>query len=320
MPRRTRRRKETEADMKIAFLEPLGISHEVLKGMVYERLGDAVEAVYYPDRSEDPEELVKRSAGAECVVISNLRFGRDVISRLPELKYLCVAFTGMDLVDLEYCAQAGIRVKNCAGYSTAAVADLVFGFIIMLARNLIPCDAAARSGGTKAGLVGWELEGKKLGVIGAGAIGTRVLKIAQAFGCETYAYSRTVKEIPGVQFVSMEELMKTCDIVSVHVPQTKETVGLVSRGLLSLMKPTAVLINTARGPVVDGVALAELLNAGKIAGAGIDVFDREPPLDPEDPLLHAKNCIVSPHVGFAAEQAFVKRAAIVCDNIRSWIG
>ena len=128
------------------------------------------------------------------------------------------AFTGVDLVDIEYCREKGIRVCNCAGYSTVAVADLVFGFVIDLARNLLSCDEAVRKGGTKQGLVGFELEGKKFGVIGAGAIGERVLKIAQAFGCETYAYNRSKKEIPGVKFVTMEELLKTCDIVSLHVP------------------------------------------------------------------------------------------------------
>ena len=157
--------------MKVTFLEPLGISGEKLQAMAEEALGGRAEVTYYDTRIEDVEGLIQRSQGADCVVLSNFKYGREVISRCPDLKMICVAFTGVDHVDVEYCRERGIAVCNCAGYSTVAVADLVFGFIIDLARNVIPCDKVVRQGGTKAGLVGYELEGKKLGVVGAGAIG-----------------------------------------------------------------------------------------------------------------------------------------------------
>ena len=237
----------------------------------------------------------------------------------PELKMVCVAFTGVDHVDIEYCRERGITVCNCAGYSTVAVADLVMGFVIDLARNILHCNEAVRKGGTKAGLIGYELEGKKFGVIGTGAIGSRVLKLAQAFGCETVAYSRTPRAIEGVQFVPLEELLETCDIVSLHVPLNGQTRGMIGREQLARMKKSALLINTARGPVVDSEALAAALECGEIAGAAVDVFEMEPPVPREHVLLKAPNLIATPHVAFASQQAFEKRAVIICDNIRKWL-
>ena len=305
--------------MKINFLEPLGISNDRLREIVDNTIGTQHEVTYYSDRNEDPGVLVERCQGAAWVVLSNMKFGRDIIEKCPELKMICVAFTGVDLVDIEYCKEKNIRVCNCAGYSTVAVADLVFGFVIDLARNVFPCNEVVRKGGTKQGLVGFELEGKKFGVIGAGAIGQRVLKIAQAFGCETYAYNRSPKEIPGVQFVTMEDLLKTCDIISIHVPQTKETIGLIGEEQFDMMKDTALFINTARGPIVDSEALAKALNEGQIAGAAVDVFEVEPPVAADHVLFGAKNLIATPHVAFASQQAFEKRAVIVAENIKSWI-
>ena len=305
--------------MKVTFLEPLGISGEKLQAMAEEALGGRAEVTYYDTRIEDGEGLIQRSQGADCVVLSNFKYGREVISRCPDLKMICVAFTGVDHVDVEYCRERGIAVCNCAGYSTVAVADLVFGFIIDLARNVIPCDKVVRQGGTKAGLVGYELEGKKLGVVGAGAIGRRVIRIAQAFGCQVYAYSRTKKEIEGVTFVSLDELLETCDIVSLHVPLNDSTRGLIGEEQLKKMKNSAVLINTARGPVVDSQALAKALKEGVIAGAAVDVFEMEPPVPADHVLFGAPNLIVTPHVAFASQQAFEKRAVIVCGNIKKWL-
>ena len=141
---------------------------------------------------------------------------------------LCVAFTGIDHIALDACREMGVTVCNCAGYSTAAVADLVFGILISLYRNIPACNEAVRREGTKDGLVGFELEGKKFGVIGTGAIGMRVARIAHAFGCQVYAYSRTQKDIDWVHYVSLEELLSQCDIVSLHTPLTKDTYHLIN--------------------------------------------------------------------------------------------
>lgn len=305
--------------MKLKFLEPLGIPQEQLKEMVDRTFGDRVDAVYYDTREEDEAVLIERSRDADCVVLSNFKYGREVISQCPNLKMICVAFTGVDHVDVDYCRERGITVCNCAGYSTVAVADLVFAFAIDLARNVIACDRAVREGGTKNGLVGYELEGKKFGVIGAGAIGRRVIGIAQAFGCQVYAFSRTKKEIEGVNFVSLDELLGTCDIVSLHVPLNDATRGMIGEKELAKMKKEAFLINTARGPVVDSGALAEALKNGVIAGAATDVFEMEPPVPADHVLFDCPNLIATPHVAFASAQAFEKRAVIVCDNIEKWM-
>ena len=306
--------------MKIVFLEPLGISEELLKEKISSVIDEAEhEIIYYKDRQEDTDTLIERSKDADIVVLSNFKYGREVMESCPSLKMVCVAFTGVDHVDIDYCREKGITVCNCAGYSTSAVADIVFAMVISLARNIIPCQDKARNGGTKDGLVGFELDGKTFGIIGTGAIGTRVAKIANAFGCKVIAYSRTKKDLPDVEFVTMEELLKKSDIVSLHVPQTPETTGLIGKEQLELMKPEAILINTSRGPVVDSAALAAALKNGTIAAAGVDVFNCEPPLPAEEPLLAAPNTLLTPHIAFASHQAFEKRADIVAENIKCWL-
>lgn len=306
--------------MKIVFLEPLGISEELLKEKISSVIDEAEhKIIYYKDRQEDTDTLIERSKDADIVVLSNFKYGREVMESCPSLKMVCVAFTGVDHVDIDYCREKGITVCNCAGYSTSAVADIVFAMVISLARNIIPCQDKARNGGTKDGLVGFELDGKTFGIIGTGAIGTRVAKIANAFGCKVIAYSRTKKDLPDVEFVTMEELLKKSDIVSLHVPQTPETTGLIGKEQLELMKPEAILINTARGPVVDSAALAAALKNGTIAAAGVDVFNCEPPLPAEEPLLAAPNTLLTPHIAFASHQAFEKRADIVAENIKCWL-
>lgn len=305
--------------MKIVILEPLGIPAETAQEMAKAAIGSGNELVYYNDRREDVETLIERSRDADAVVLTNFKYPKAVMEKCPNLKYICVAFTGYDHVDMEYCRERGITVSNCAGYSTSAVADLVFGFVIDLCRNILPCNDVIRKGGTKAGLVGPELEGRKFGIIGAGAIGLRVASIANAFGCDVYAYSRTKKDVPGVKFIELDDLLRTCDIISLHVPQNASTIGMINAEKIALMKPTAYFINTARGPIVDSAALAAALNEGRIAGAGIDVFETEPPIAEDHPLLHAKNCICTPHIAFASHQAMEKRAVIVCDNLKAWL-
>lgn len=305
--------------MKLALLEPLGIPQDRLVEMVAQAVDGRMDVVAYDTRVEDVPTLIQRSQNADAVILSNFPYREAVMAHCPNLKYIDVAFTGVDHIDIDYCREKGIAVSNCAGYSTVAVADLVFGMVLSLARNLSACDAAVRQGGTKAGLVGFELEGKKFGVIGTGAIGSRVAAIAAAFGCQVYAYSRTPKDLPGVTFTDLDTLLSTCDIVSLHVPATPQTHHLINAEKLALMKPTALLINTARGPVVDSQALADALNGGRLAGAGIDVFEMEPPVPGDHPLLTAKNVLATPHVAFATAQSMEKRAVLVCENLRAWL-
>ncbi len=305
--------------MKLVIIEPLGVEDEKLLSMAAEALPDSLEIQYFDTRTTDTAELIARGKDADIIAVSNLPLNADVINGCENLKMLAVAFTGTDHIAMDACRAKGVTVCNCSGYSNAAVSDLVFGMIVALYRRMIACDRVVRDGGTKDGLIGFEMEGKKFGVVGTGAIGLKVAAIAQAFGCQVYAYSRTKKDIPGITYVDLDTLLSTCDIVSLHTPLNDATRGMIGKEQLALMKPNAILINTARGPVVDSAALAEALNSGKIAGAGIDVFEGEPPIAKDHPLLTAKNVIATPHVAFATKEALVKRAVIVFDNIVKWM-
>lgn len=305
--------------MKLVIIEPLGVNDEKSLSMAKDMLPADLEIVYYNTRVTDTETLIERGHDADIIAVSNLPMNADVINGCKNLKMLSVAFTGVDHIAMDACKANGVLVSNCAGYSTAAVADLVFGMIIALYRNMIPCNDVVRKEGTKDGLVGFELEGKKFGVIGTGAIGLRTAAIANAFGCQVLAYSRTKKDIPGITYVDMDTLLSSCDIVSLHTPLNSDTRGLIGKEELAKMKPSAILINTSRGPVVDSAALADALNNGRLAGAGIDVFETEPPIVKDHPLLTAKNVIATPHVAFATKEALEKRAIIVFDNVDKWL-
>ena len=305
--------------MKMVIIEPLGVEKERVLSMAVEALGDSVDIVYYDTKTTDTEELIERGKDAEIIVTANNPMNAEVIHGCKKLKLLSVAFTGVDHIAMDACREDGVTVCNCAGYSTAAVSDLVFGMLISLYRNIAACDKATRNGGTKDGLIGCELEGKKFGVVGTGAIGMNVAKIADAFGCGVYAYSRTVKDVPYITYVDLDTLMSTCDIISLHVPSNAQTKGMISREKIALMKKNAVLINLARGPILDSQALADALNEGKIAGACIDVYETEPPIAEDHPLVTAKNTVLTPHVAFATKEAMVKRAVIVFDNVKKYL-
>ena len=305
--------------MKLVILEPLGVEEEKLLALAEEKLGNRAEIVYYDTRVTDPDTLAGRAEDADIAVISNLPFKKEVMERCPKLKMLSVAFTGVDHVDMDYCHERGILVSNCAGYSNTAVSELVLGLALSLYRRIIECDRAVRAGKDKTGLVGLELSGKKFGIIGMGAIGTRTAQLAKAFGCEVLGFNRSPRQIEGVRMTDLDTLLSECDIVSLHVPLTDETRGLIGERELSLMKPDAVLINTARGPVVDSRALAAALKEGRLAGAAVDVYETEPPIAQDHPLLTAPNVTATPHVAFATKEALYQRAAIVFDNVAGYL-
>lgn len=244
---------------------------------------------------------------------------KNVLEKCSKLKMISVAFTGVDHIDMDYCKANDIMVCNCSGYANEAVCELVFGMVVDLYRNIFAADEAVRTGKTKVGLSQFELCGKKFGIIGAGAIGLKVANVAKAFGCDVYVYSRTPKDIDGIKFVSLDDLLSICDVVSVHVPLTKQTKDLINAENITKMKPTSLLINTARGPVVNAKALADALKNNIIAGAGVDVFDNEPPIAMDNPLLNAPNVVLTPHIGFATKEAMEKRAVIAFTNINKYL-
>ena len=308
--------------MKIVVMEPLGVAMEKIENLSASLKSAGHEFIYYTTKETQQDKLLARVQDADIIMLANQPLSAEIINACPNLKMLSVAFTGVDHVALDACRARKIMVCNAAGYSTNAVAELTFGLAISVIRNIVPCDARCRNAETKDGLVGFELFGKTFGVVGTGAIGSRVAKIAAAFGCKVLAYSRTEKQelvAAGVKYVSLDELLAESDFVSLHVPLTDATRNLIDAVAIAKMKQGAVLLNTARGAVVDSKALADALNAGKLSGAGIDVFENEPPLAKNHPLCSAKNTVVTPHVAFASREALEKRADIVFANIEKWL-
>ncbi|RCW48689.1 MULTISPECIES: 2-hydroxyacid dehydrogenase [unclassified Halanaerobium] len=308
--------------MKIVLLEPLAVGDEVLAEYRKKLEAEGHKFVKYDSRVEDKEKIIERAEGADAVIITNLPFPAEVINSLPELKYISVAFTGVDHVDLDACAENGVAVSNAPGYSTDSVAELALGMMINLSRKMNQCHSAVKAAETREGLIGNELKGKTLGIVGTGSIGLRVAEIAEVLGMNLLGYNRSEKEEAkklGLKYTELEELFKKSDIISIHIPHTSETEGLIDKKLIDLMKESAYFINTARGPIIDSKALADALNEGRIAGAGIDVFEMEPPIPLEHPLQNAKNTLLTPHVAFATEEAFLNRAEIVFNNIDSWL-
>lgn len=308
--------------MKIVAVEPIGISRQRAEELVERYAAKGCDFVVYPDRKEDEQTLVERMKDADVVIVSNIRLSREVLEQCPKLKFLNVAFTGLDHIDGEYCREKGIVIRNASGYATQAVAELAVGLMLDVYRKITPFDASTRNLQGRNNILGRELHGKTVGIVGTGAIGLRTAAILKAFGCRLLAYSRTERQEAldmGVEYTTLEDLMQRSDIISLHTPLTAQTNGLISREMLELCKPSAIIINTARGAVIDNKALAEMLNKDCIAGAGIDVYEYEPPLQSNHPLLSAKNAVLLPHVAFATQESFSMRVDIILRNLDEYL-
>lgn len=308
--------------MKIVIMESLGIKENLLKEYVNRITDLGHEVVTYNTKAKDNDELLQRAKNAEILIIANRPLPSEVIEKLDHLKYIDVAFTGFDHVGINTCKEKNINVSNASGYSDVAVAEMVIGLVIDLYRKITVGDHVTRNGGNSVGLMGKEIRNKTVGIIGTGKIGLETARIFKCFGARIIGYNRSVKQEAldlGIEYKSIEEIMQESDIISLNLPSNKETYRFINREKLVLMKEDAIFINCARGPIVDNNALADLLNEGKIAGAGIDVFDIEPPLPQDEALLNAKNCIVTPHVAYLTEEAMERRAEIVFDNLIAYL-
>ena len=305
---------------KIVIMESLGISAEELaaRKAPFEAQGHVF--VDYP-KTTDPAKLIEEAKDADAMILANMPMPADVLRKCDKLKFIDVAFTGVDHVGLDAAKEKNIAVSNGSGYSNEAVSELVIGTTLSLARNLRSVEDRCREGKDKTGLVGWEIKGKTVGIIGLGKIGTRTAELFHAFGATVLAQSRTHHDgiAEYIEQVTQEELLRRSDIVVLHCPLNDSTRGMINAEKLAMMKPTALLVNVARGPVVVEKDLAVALENGVIAGAAIDVFDKEPPLDTASPILHAPNCLVTPHVAFATQQSMSLRAEIVFDNLAKWM-
>ena len=308
--------------MKIVLLEPLGVPKEKIESLARLFVAAGHEFTPYYTLAADESEQIERVKDADVIIMANHPLTAAVIEKCEKLKYISVAFVGIDHIGKAACQAKGIYISNAAGYCDDAVAELSVGLAMDCLRNISAVNNVIRKGGTKDGLVGHELRGRTVGIVGTGRIGMATARLFKAFGCHLLGYSRTVRseaEAEGICYVGLDELLSKSDIVTVHTPLTDETRNLLGREKIALMKKNAILINTSRGPVVDNVALAEALNEGRLAGAGIDVFDGEPPLPEDYPLLHAKNAVCTPHVGFATVESIDRRTEIVFDNVAKWM-
>lgn len=308
--------------MKIALLEPIGVSQEMIEayGNKIRSLGH--EFVSYDTVATEAEELKKRSEDCEIVMIANHSYADEVIQSLEKLRMISVAFTGIDHVGIKACKEKGVTVCNAAGYSNETVAELILGFAVDGMRNVAKANEVVRKGGTSAGIGGREIYGKTVGIIGLGQIGTRTAQLFQAFGARVIAYNRSQSQKAidmGIEYRALDEVLAESDIISLNLPLNEETRGFLDKEKIGKMKKNAIFINCARGPIVDNKALADALNEDKLGFACVDVFDMEPPIPGDYPLLHAKNTLLTPHQAFISEEAMQRRAEIVFGNVFAYL-
>lgn len=305
--------------MNIHFLEPLQISEERAAKIIKGFSDQGHEVQIFPDRTEDLQELIHRSQNADTVVISNIPLGREFFDACTKLKYLCVAFSGTDHIDLEACKSKGINVSNSAGYADNAVAELAVGMAIQLLRHTKKAENHTRSLKGRDGLLGNELFGKTVGIIGPGRIGSRTAECFKALGCRIISTRKQNIRTDSSTQCDLDTLLQESDIISLHVPLKEDTRDLISGDSFQMMKKSAILINCARGPVVNSRDLAKALQIGKIAGAATDVYEKEPPLAAEHPLFSAPNLLMMPHIAYATQEAMEKRIDIVLENLHAWM-
>ncbi len=308
--------------MNISLIEPIGVEDEVVYQLADKLKKEGHCFHYYNKKSENLDELIGRSKGQDIIMIANHPYPEEAVRSAEHLKMLSVAFTGIDHIALDACRVRKIKICNCAGYSNQSVAELAVGMTLGLLRKFSQCEHAVKEGGDGSGLTGMEIAGKTVGIIGCGKIGFQAAKLFRAFGAKVCAFARRERmecKEEGIEYTDLDTLLVNSDIISLHLPLTEETRGLIDAEKIARMKPGALLINCARGAIVDNQALAEALKEGRLAGAGIDVFDMEPPLPEGYPLLQAPNVLLTPHVAFATKEAMARRAIILFDNVYAYL-
>ena len=309
--------------MKIVVLDGYPGNPGDLSWKAMQALG---ECTFY-DRTA-PEEMIERAKDAEIVLTNKVCFKAEDFDKLPKLKYIGVIATGYNVVDCEAAKAHGVVVTNIPAYSTNSVAQMTFAHILNIYNRVDHYATEIREKNT------WvksrdfsyhntplhELAGKKIGIVGLGNTGSATARIAIGFGMQVFAYtSKSDFQLPPeIKKLELDNLFHECDIISLHFPLTPTTKNLVNAERLKMMKPTAIIINTSRGPVVNAQDLADALNEGRIMGAGIDVLETEPP-STDNPLLKAKNCYITPHIAWASYEARVRLMEILIGNVKAFI-
>jgi glycerate dehydrogenase len=309
--------------MKIVVLDgrPLNTDRKAWAGLA--RLGE-FECYDY----STPEEVRSRAVGATVLIPNKAPIRADLIDTSPELRFIAVTATGFDCVDIVAARRRAIPVANVPEYGTRSVAQYVFALVLELCHHVVRhAEAVAQGEWTRQPDFSLmktplrELDGKTMGIVGFGRIGQRVGELARAFGMTTVAYDpapRSKPEDDQVKSCKLEELLSLADVISLHCPLTPETSGLINRERLRLVKPSALLVNTARGPLIVEEDLAEALNAGRLAGAAVDVVAIEP-IRPENPLLKARNCLITPHIAWATEEARARLMEATVANVKAFL-
>lgn len=308
--------------MKIVVLDGYGLNPGDLSWEAMQSLGEL--QVY---NRTSPSELLDRAKGAEVLITNKTVITAKDMDALPQLKYIGVLATGYNVVDIEAARSKEIVVTNIPAYSTRSVAQMVFAHLLNITQRVGYYAKENRQGrwATNADFCYWdtpliELDGKRMGIIGFGNTGQATAAIAIALGMKVCVYSSKPQFMlpQGIQRMGLDELFRECDVVSLHCPLTNNTKELVNAARLSTMKPTAILINTGRGPLVNEHDLADALNNGVIAAAGLDVLSTEPPCK-DNPLLTARNCFITPHIAWATKEARIRLMDIAVNNLKGYI-
>lgn len=284
------------------------------------------EVTFYP-RTSSAEETIARIGNAEIVLLNKVPITAAIMDACPKLRLICVLATGYNVVDCQAAKARGITVCNVPRYSTAAVAQFTFALLLELCHRVGHHDNAVHSGRWSdcPNFCFWdtpqmELAGKTMGIIGFGSIGQAVAKIAKAFGMEVLAYSRSIRPEGAAlgRYVELDTLLAESDIISLHCPLFPETTGLINAAAIEKMKPGVIVLNTARGPILDEAAVAEGLRSGKLRGAAMDVVSEEP-IDPNNQLLTAPNCIITPHMAWSPIETRQRILDITVGSIRGFL-
>lgn len=308
--------------MKIVALDGYAANPGDLSWNELKALGECV--IY--DRTA-PEEVLERAADAEVVLTNKVVITAEMMAALPQLKYIGVMATGYNIVDIDAARERGIIVTNIPSYSTDSVAQMVFAHILNIAQQVQHHSEAVHQGRwtSSKDFCFWdtpliELRGKKIGIVGLGHTGYTTARIAIGFGMEVYAYtSKSSFQLPPeIKKMELDQLFSECDIISLHCLLTDKTRELVNAARLKQMKPTAILINTGRGQLVNEQDLADALNNGQIYAAGLDVLSQEPP-KADNPLLTARNCYITPHIAWASAAARERLMGILLDNLKGYM-
>ena len=306
--------------MKIVVLDGYALNPGDLSWEGLKQLGD----LEISDRT-DTAQILNRAKYADLVLTNKTLLSSESLRQLPKLKYIGVLATGYNCVDVQTAKELGIAVTNIPSYGTASVAQFVFALLLELCHNVKQHHYAVANGqwATSRDWTFWltpliELEGKVMGIVGLGRIGRHVARVAIAFGMHVIATDQVPIAEPGVQATTLEKLLVESDVVSLHCPLFPETLGLINRERLATMKSSAFLINTSRGPLIIDEDLADALNQGVIAGAGLDVLSMEPPMR-DNALLKSRNCIVTPHIAWATKEARSRLMNIAVKNVEGFL-